>query len=256
LAAFCKRKYSYVGDEGDGAVADAATSSNAGLQKWVLKDGTWIRAYVLQNGLNLGQQYSVPHYPSPLNPSTDGLRNITGRVNTDGTVTIWAVTSTISTSGDQGADPNKLVEITDVLANTNSAVAATEKFGDIRDAQYGEVLRGISFTPGTVTPVVPSGLLVSTGGLLYNRRTQSYSQNITVLNNTGSAVSGPLSVVFNGLSAGVTLSNKSSVVAGSPALRILVPSGSLAPGQSATVTAVFSDPSLAAVSYTTAVVAQ
>jgi hypothetical protein len=245
----------YVADEGDGTAADAASSPNAGLQKWILSNGTWSRAYVMQKGLNLGQPYSVANYPTTLNPATDGLRNITGGVNTDGTVTIWAVTSTISASGDQGADPNKLLMITDVLANTNPALAASETFSDIRDAQYGEVLRGVSFTPGTTATPAPANLPVTTGGLLYNRRTQSYSQTITVLNNTSSAVNAPLSVVFSGLSAGVTLSNKTGMVSGAPALSVLA-SGSLAPGQSATVTAVFSDPTLAAVNYTTSVVAQ
>jgi len=73
-------------------------------------------AYVLQNGLNLGQAYTIANYPSSINPATDGLRNITGKVNGDGTVTIWAVTSTVSANGDQGADPNMLVSITDTLA--------------------------------------------------------------------------------------------------------------------------------------------
>src|SRR5579871_5081739 len=44
----------YVADEGDGVVADAAGSPSAGLQKWVLAQGSWSRVYVLQNGLNLG----------------------------------------------------------------------------------------------------------------------------------------------------------------------------------------------------------
>ena len=143
----------YVADEGDGTAADAATSTNAGLEKWILVNGTWQLAYVLQNGLNLGQQYSVANYPTALNPATDGLRNITGRVNGDGTVTVWGVTSTISANGDQGADPNKLVAITDVLANTTAAGAGNEVFTTIRSAGYGEVLRGVSFTPGTVAPL-------------------------------------------------------------------------------------------------------
>ena len=83
----------------------------------------------------------------PWAPATDGLRNITGRVNRDGTVTIWAVTSTVSGSGDQGADPNKLVAITDQPGAT--APGAGESFATIRTAGYGEVLRGVSFTPGT-----------------------------------------------------------------------------------------------------------
>ena len=57
--------------------------------------------------------------------------------------------STVSGGGDQGADPNKLYVITDRLSNTSAAVAAEETFTDIRDAVGGEVLRGVSFTPGT-----------------------------------------------------------------------------------------------------------
>ena len=137
----------YVADEGDGTMANAASSMIAGLQKWVLSGGTWKRVYVLQNGLNLGQQYSINNYPTSLNPATDGLRNITGKVNSDGTVTIFGVTSTVSASGDQGADPNKLVAITDVSANTDPSMASGETFTTIRSANAGEVLRGVSFAP-------------------------------------------------------------------------------------------------------------
>ena len=79
----------YVCDEGDGTlvtpavngnVADAATLATAGVQKWILVNGTWQMAYVLQNGLNIGVPYSVKDYPAALNPATDGCRNITGRV--------------------------------------------------------------------------------------------------------------------------------------------------------------------------------
>jgi hypothetical protein len=139
----------YVADEGDGVAADAATSADAGLQKWVRSDGVWHRVYVLQNGLNLGTPYSVPNYPTALNPAPDGLRNITGRVTEDGTVQIWAVTSTVSANGDQGADPNQLVTITDRLRNTDAPRATQEHFKLLRTAGYGEVLRGVSFTPGS-----------------------------------------------------------------------------------------------------------
>jgi hypothetical protein len=137
----------YVGDEGDGVLADAGNSTLAGLQKWILTNGTWSMAYVMQNGLNLGQQYGIANYPPSLNPATAGLRNITCRVNSDGTVTIYAITSTVSTNGDEGADPNKLVMINDVLANTSPAAGASERFTTIETASYGQVLRGVSFTP-------------------------------------------------------------------------------------------------------------
>lgn len=152
-----------VADEGNGTNTYAngsytatAAQTTAG-QKWVFNStaGKWRLAYTLQAGLNLGQPYTVPGYPTGINaatglpwsPASDGLRNITGRVNSDGTVTIWAITSTVSGGGDQGADPNKLVEITDPLSAT--APAAGETFSTIRTAAFAEVLRGVSFTPGT-----------------------------------------------------------------------------------------------------------
>jgi hypothetical protein len=64
-------------------------------------------------------------------------------------VTLWAITSTVSGDGDVGADPNRLVAIRDVLKNTSAASAANEKFVTLRSAGFGEVLRGVSFTPGT-----------------------------------------------------------------------------------------------------------
>src|SRR6202012_4595034 len=143
----------YVADEGDGVAADAAGSQYAGLQKWSLVNGTWQLDYVLQNGLNLGVPYTFTSYPAALNPSTDGLRNLTGKVNSNGTVTIWAVTSTVSANADAGADPNKLVMITDTLANTTAAGASSETFTTIRTANANEVLRGVAFAPVSTTPM-------------------------------------------------------------------------------------------------------
>jgi hypothetical protein len=144
----------YVADEGDSTAANAATSKFAGLEKWSLVNGTWKLDYVLQDGLNLGQKYAVDGYPAALDPQTDGLRNITGRVNHNGTVTIWGVTSTVSANGDQGADPNKLVKITDRLSATTLPTSdgddrdgSWEHFVTIRSASYGEVLRGVAFAP-------------------------------------------------------------------------------------------------------------
>ena len=154
----------YVADEGNGTntfdtvsgkYTTAAGQTTAGLQKWTFDGTKWNLAYVLQAGLNLGVPYTVSGYPTgnnsatglPWSPATDGLRNLTGRVNKDGTATIWAVTSTVSGSGDQGADPNRLVAITDTLS-ANSPPAG-ESFVTVKSAGFAEVLRGVSFTPGT-----------------------------------------------------------------------------------------------------------
>jgi hypothetical protein len=153
----------YVADEGDGYTGGsdlythAAAQTTAGLQKWIFDaaSNSWKLAYTLQNGLGLGTAYTVHGYPSgnnsvtglPWAPATDGLRNITGCLNRDGSVTIWAITSTISGNGDTGADPNKLVSITDTLAATSAA--SGESFREVRTARFGEVLRGVSFAPSS-----------------------------------------------------------------------------------------------------------
>ena len=154
----------YVADEGngdntysDGLYTVAAAQTTAGLQKWIFDpaQGQWNLAYVLQSGLQLGVPYTVDGYPTgnnsatglPWSPGTDGLRNITGIVNGDGTATIYAVTSTVSGNGDQGADPNKVVVITDDLSATN--LPPSESFTTFRAAGLLEVLRGVSFAPGT-----------------------------------------------------------------------------------------------------------
>ena len=239
----------YVADEGDGTAANAASDANAGLEKWILVNGTWKLAYVLQNGLNLGQPYAVPNYPSALTPATDGLRNITGRVNSDGTVSLWAITSTVSASADQGADPNKLVMINDVLANTIPAAAAGEQFTTLRTANYGEVLRGISFTPGTVQPAAPASISVVSSGLLYNRRTQNYSGTVTITNNGSATISGSYYVAFQNLPAGVALTN-GTLRGGLPAVQLLGAGVTLAPGQSASAAVSFSNPSNVVITYT------
>ena len=146
----------------------AAASTTAGLQKWVFDGTAWKLAYTIQNGLNLGVPYSVANdakgnsYPTgdntyvdskgkvqtgPWAPATDGLRNLTGRVNANGTVSLWATTSTVSWSGDQGADPNGLVAVTDNLSATT--LPAGESFSTVVAPTYGQVVRGVSFTPGT-----------------------------------------------------------------------------------------------------------
>ncbi|HWZ00643.1 MAG TPA: hypothetical protein VNX17_06170 [Edaphobacter sp.] len=153
----------YVAEEGDGFAGDttfyshAAAQTDAGIQKWTFNSSTktWSLAYVLQTGLELGVPYTINNYPTgnnaatklPWAPATDGIRNITGTVDHNGKATIYGITSTVSGNGDQGADPNRLVAVTDDLANTDVSKATTEKFTIIRKANFAEVLRGVSFAP-------------------------------------------------------------------------------------------------------------
>jgi hypothetical protein len=61
-------------------------------------------------------------------------------------VTLWATTSTASASGDQGADPNKVVRITDDLAATSiTGRVAQETFKTVAGPTYGVVYRGVAY---------------------------------------------------------------------------------------------------------------
>ena len=158
----------YVADEGSNTdTYDSTTKtwtdpldSSSGLQKWVFNSSTqqWQLAYTLQNGLNLGVPYTVAGYPTGVNsgpggtglpwaPATSGLRNVTGRVNPNGTATIWAETATQSGSGDEGADPNEVVGITDQVSATT--LPSGESFHTVAGPTNATVYRGVSLTPGS-----------------------------------------------------------------------------------------------------------
>lgn len=150
----------YVADSGNGSDAfsngtytDAAAENLAGIQKWSLLNGAWTYDYTLNAGLGLGVPYTVPGLPTgtnavtgrPWTPAVDGIRNFTGKVHRDGTVTLYGVTTSIGGVSDYGADPNKLVAVTDVTAATT--LPSDEQFSTLRTARPGDVFRGVSFAP-------------------------------------------------------------------------------------------------------------
>jgi len=135
----------YVTDEGTGDSLDR--SSHAGLQKWNLVGGVWQLDYVLTAGLigTVDTNLTGPDGPYP-DVTTIGLRNLTGSVDCN-RVTLWATTSTLSASGDNGADPNKVVEITDDLRTTTMTTAvANESFRVVAGPTYGTAYRGVAYT--------------------------------------------------------------------------------------------------------------
>jgi hypothetical protein len=150
----------YVGDSGNGSdsfsngvYTDAAAENLAGIQKWSLVNGVWTYDYTLNAGLGLGVPYIVPGLPTgtnaitgrPWTPAVDGIRNFTGKVNCDGSVTLYGVTTSIGGVSDYGANPNKLVTITDNAAATT--LPTGEQFSTLRTASAGDVYRGVSFAP-------------------------------------------------------------------------------------------------------------
>jgi len=85
-------------------------------------------------------------------------------------------------------------------------------------------------------------------GLVFNRATGKYSSTFSVTNTGSAALSGPFQVEFDGLPAGVTLSNASGSHAGAP--YISVNAATLAPGATVSFALSFSKTGTANISYT------
>jgi hypothetical protein len=131
----------------------------AGLQKWVLVPGSspyWQLVYVITDGLQINQPQNVKGYGVPT--FTTGLRNLTGKVNNDGTVTIYAITAQTSTVSGGEPDPTKLVAVTDEIAATqlpvdggndsggwDSGQPTLDQFVTLQQSRSGEVFRGVAF---------------------------------------------------------------------------------------------------------------
>jgi len=177
----------YVAYEGDGKEASATSGvstgpsgSMGGLAKYTLSNGSWALDYLVQNGLNTSFASTAVGGGDGM-VYTDGLRNLTGRVNADGTVTLYAVTSTVTNTStnaawDQGANADQIVSLTDTLSNTRLAGANT--FSVVETSTGGEVFRGVALAP-SVAAAVPepesyalmlAGLGVIGGSVLRRKR--------------------------------------------------------------------------------------
>ncbi len=161
----------YVADEGNSTITlptdnnetetSLTTDPLAGLQKWVLVPGSspyWQLVYVITDGLQINQPQKIPGYGVPT--FTTGLRNLTGKVNGDGTVTIYAITAQTSTVSGGEPDPTKLVAVTDEIAATQLPVddgkgggswgggkQTLDQFVTLQQSRSGEVFRGVAFAP-------------------------------------------------------------------------------------------------------------
>jgi hypothetical protein len=155
----------YVAFEGGDAIAGTggALSAEGGLSKYSLVGGNWQLDYSLNGGLGSFSGAAVGADTGSSTFFTDGLRNITGQVNSNGTVTLYAVTSTVTDSGagknwDQGANPDQVVELTDVLADTTAP--SGESFAALETSAEGSVFRGVALAP---VPLPLSGVLLLSG---------------------------------------------------------------------------------------------
>ena len=102
---------------------------------------------------------------------------------------------------------------------------------------------------------------IARGGYSYNPVTKRFSQTVTLTNNTGSDVQGPVSYVLDSLSSNATVVSPTGFTAsqpplGSPYVNVNIGSSNvLASGASATVVIQFNNPTRAAITYTPRVLA-
>jgi len=102
----------------------------------------------------------------------------------------------------------------------------------------------------SVGPINVSGLVsVTSTGLVYSHLTRTFNGTLTVKNTSGQSIAGPIEIVLTNLTAGVTLLNATGTTAGNSYITV-VPSGSLAPGQSANIAVRFGDPSNGSIHFT------
>jgi hypothetical protein len=98
---------------------------------------------------------------------------------------------------------------------------------------------------------VTSAVSITLGGYTLNRSTNKFVQTITITNTTGTALSGPLSLVLTNLTSNATLASATGTTVdfepGSPYVALNV--GTLDPGDSITVVLQFSDPTKQAIDY-------
>jgi predicted extracellular nuclease len=119
-----------------------------------------------------------------------------------------------------------------------------------RASDHDPVVVSLNLAPTFVDAT--ASFTIMRNGLAFNRLTGKYTGTLTFTNKTAGAITGPFQVMFDGLSAGVTLDNKSGDQGGSP--YITVNNGSIAPGATVTVSMTFSNPSKVGVGYTTKII--
>ena len=133
----------YVADSGapKSGTADAAGLGEGGLQKWSLNGGSWVLDYDIYGGLNLVDN-ATANAATPTGNGVTGLFGLTGQVEGDGTVELFA-----TSYGLNELSQSYLYEVTDTLSNTLASVGSAETFNTLYTAAAGTDIRGVAFAP-------------------------------------------------------------------------------------------------------------
>jgi hypothetical protein len=160
--------------------------------------------------------------------------------NDEETSGVIDITSIMASSSLNKGNPGEAWYISSDQAHYTSGINTTQVEG------------GQLFVIHQIAPL--NNVQVTRSGYVRDRRTGTYAQQVTITNNTTGALTGPFYVALDSLSTNATLANPTGTTATYAPLNapyILVPGASLAPGASASVSLQFTNPTNAAISYTT-----
>lgn len=166
------------------------------------------------------------------------LFNAAGGIHTKVTFGAAATGPFATFDNTEGIHNGALVSLSAI--GVNAAFAAAQDAGEIG-------------SPG-LRWLEAQSLTVVRGGVVYNRATRQFVQQVNVRNDSSSLVAGPIHLVLDGLSTNATLANASGTTSirppfNSPYLTVIPATATLAPGASATIVLQFTNPSMAAISY-------
>jgi hypothetical protein len=217
--------------------------------------------------LQPGQYFLVAEFSNGANGSALPVADATGTINLSGTAgkvalvkgTTALPTTATTTSANvidwvafgSSASPAEGGAATATLSATTAAFRANECVDtDNNGADFTVQAAGprnMSTPLHSCITNVTASFGVTSVGPVYNRTTQKFSVTYTLTNKTAATISGPVSIEFAGLTTGVSIDNATGTHNG--AQYVTVSNGAFGPGQTATVTVIFSNPSKGPIGY-------
>lgn len=152
-----------------------------------------------------------------------------------------------ATEWHNNADEPEVIDYNKNLGSTSGAKPQDLYLNNAyRASDHDPVVVSLNLTPTFVDAT--SSFKIAQSGLSVNRFTLKYTGTVSFTNNSAATISGPIHFQLDGLTAGVTLDNKTGDHGGAP--YITLNAASIAPGATVTVTTTFSNPSKLSIVYT------
>jgi hypothetical protein len=240
----------------------AAESPGAGSPTGTvtLKDGaTSIESGAVSAGIATTNISTLTGGSHTITASYAGDANFIGSVSggLSQNVTVPAVTILVNESITVSDAPTLLEQLVAII-NVDESITVADGPAIVLPAVIN-VAESITVTDTPVVVAQPGGPInvsslvsVTSTGLVYSHITRTFSGTLTVQNTSGQSIAGPIEIVLTNLTSGVTLLNATGTFVGNSYV-IVLPSGSLAAGQSASIAVTFGDPSNALIHFTPAV---